>query len=69
MTEYPKFSEFAAGDAKLDGEKVTLKDILNLHLVRRLILTNEESISMIASHTEKLGIHNPFEEFLRKTTW
>jgi hypothetical protein len=29
MVDYPKFSDFAKGEAKLDGEKVKLKDILN----------------------------------------
>ncbi|HWQ62914.1 MAG TPA: hypothetical protein VN429_00760 [Methanospirillum sp.] len=33
MTVYPRFSEFAAGDAKLDGEKVKLKDILNQEIL------------------------------------
>ena len=33
MPDYPKFSEFAAGDAKLDGEKVKLKDILNQEIL------------------------------------
>lgn len=33
MTEYPKFSEFAAGDAKLDGEKIKLKDILDKEIL------------------------------------
>jgi hypothetical protein len=29
MADYPKFSDFAKGEAKLDEEKVKLKDILN----------------------------------------
>lgn len=33
MITYPKFSEFAIGDAKLDGEKVKLKDVLNQELL------------------------------------
>lgn len=33
MTDYPKFSDFAAGDVKLDGEKVKLKDILNQEIL------------------------------------
>jgi len=32
MTNHPKFSDFAVGETKLDGEKVKLKDIfLSLH--------------------------------------
>lgn len=33
MTDYPKFSDFAADDAKLDGEKVKLKDILGQEIL------------------------------------
>lgn len=33
MTEYPKFSDFATDDKKLDGGKVKLKDILNQELI------------------------------------
>jgi hypothetical protein len=33
MTEYPKFSDFAKGESKLDGEKVKLKDILNQEIL------------------------------------
>jgi hypothetical protein len=28
MTDYPKFSDFAKGEAKLDGEKIKLKDVV-----------------------------------------
>ena len=27
IMDYPKFSDFAKGEAKLDGEKVKLKDV------------------------------------------
>ncbi len=33
MTDYPKFSDFASDDAKLDGEKVKLKDILGQEIL------------------------------------
>jgi len=33
MTNYPKFSDFAIGETKLDGEKVKLKDILNQEII------------------------------------
>lgn len=46
-----------------------LKHCDSFHLIRKLILTNSGLITMIASHAEKLGIHNPLEELLRKTTW
>ena len=33
MADYPKFSDFAVGETKLDGEKVKLKDILNQEIL------------------------------------
>ena len=33
MTEYPKFSDFAKGESKLDGEKIKLKDALNQEIL------------------------------------
>ena len=33
MTNHPKFSDFAVGETKLDGEKVKLKDILNQEIL------------------------------------
>jgi hypothetical protein len=29
MADYPKFSDFAIGETKLDGEKIKLKDGFN----------------------------------------
>ena len=33
MVDYPKFSDFAKGEAKLDGEKIKLKDVLNQEIL------------------------------------
>ena len=90
MAEYPKFSDFATDDKKLDGEKLKLKDILNQEIIvlnyaiHRSKFKDENYLTiqfecegdrkvvlcdLIASHTKQLGVHNPLEELLRKTTW
>jgi len=46
-----------------------LKHCDSYHLVKKLILNDSGLISLIASHTEHLGIHNPLEDVVRRSSW
>lgn len=42
MDQYPKFSEFATDEGKLDGEKVKLKDIFG----KEILVTASETLNI-----------------------
>jgi len=46
-----------------------LKHCDSHHLVKKLILDDSGLISLIASHAERLGIHNPLEDVVRRSSW
>lgn len=46
-----------------------LKHCDSYHLIRKLILNDSGLISLIASHAEHLGIHNPLEDVVRRSSW
>ena len=46
-----------------------LKHCDSYHLIRKLILKDLGLISLIASHAKHLGIHNPLEDVVRRSSW